>query len=260
LQTSLDEAEENVSDRFFEIPLYMLVGIGGGILGGFFLQAVAALRKLRSACLQSLSGKYKTVLQLSEVMTLSIITSTILFILPVAFLNTCKEVGHVHAAAIHAKPLEPNISNLFYCQPGETNEIATLLLGSRNEAIKRILADPSSFERMNLFVIGMVFYLLMIITFGVSIPSGIFTPVVLSGSSLGGVLGDIFKSHIEPNIQPSTFAVIGVAALLAGIQRSTVSTCVILVEATGMNKKIGKLFIHGRCWYNKSTFTFFSRL
>lgn len=238
LQASLDKTEEQVSDRFIEIPLYMLVGIGGGILGGFFLQAVVALRKLRRYCIGSLAGRHTTILQLAEVMILSLITSTILFYLPVGFLKTCKEIGHVHAAAVHAKAMEPNIPHLFYCQPGEINEIATLLLGSRNEAIKRILADPSSFERMNLFVIGSVFYLLMIFTFGASIPSGIFTPVVLSGSSFGGVLGDIFKALINPKIHPSTFAIIGVAALLAGIQRSTVSICVILVEATGMYGKL----------------------
>jgi chloride channel 7 len=168
-------------------------------------------------------------------MALSLVTSTLLLYLPAGIARTCKEVGQLHSTAESAKADSPNISHLFFCQPGETNEIATLLLGSRNDAIKRILAEPSSFERTNLLAIGIVFYVLVIITFGVSIPSGIFTPVVLAGSAFGGVAGDIFKTWIDIEIRPRTFAFIGVAALLSGIQRSTVSICVILVESTGMS-------------------------
>ena len=76
----------------------------------------------------------------------------------------------------------------------------------------------------------------MTITFGIAIPSGIFTPTVLIGASLGGAAGLVFQEHIFPDITPSTFALLGVAALLAGIQRSTVSVAVILVEGTGQIK------------------------
>ena len=66
-----------------------------------------------------------------------------------------------------------------------------------------------------------------------SLPSGIFTPAVLTGASLGGVAVIKFQKHFDENITPSTFALLGVAALLAGVQRSTVSLCIILVEGTG---------------------------
>jgi CBS domain-containing protein len=53
---------------------------------------------------------------------------------------------------------------------------------------------------------------------------------------LGGLAGQVFQRWFGPELSPSTFALCGAAALLVGIQRSTVSHCVILVEGTGQVK------------------------
>ena len=66
-----------------------------------------------------------------------------------------------------------------------------------------------------------------------TLPSGIFSPTVIVGASLGGVAGIYFQEHFNEDVSPSTFALLGVASLLAGVQRSTVSLCIILVEGTG---------------------------
>jgi len=47
---------------------------------------------------------------------------------------------------------------------------------------------------------------------------------------LGGACGNLFAEFIDENIAPSTYALLGVASMLAGIQRSTVSVAVILGE------------------------------
>ena len=115
----------------------------------------------------------------------------------------------------------------------ERNELANFVFGSRIDAIKRILTDPTQFMVETLLAVGITFYVLMTITFGIAIPCGIFTPTVLIGAALGGAAGNLIENHIDPEITPSTFALLGVAALLAGVQRSTVSVAVILVEGTG---------------------------
>ena len=76
----------------------------------------------------------------------------------------------------------------------------------------------------------------MIITFGAAIPSGLFMPTLLTGSSLGGWAGIMIQTHYLPGIVPAQMALLGATAMLAGIQRSTVSLCVIMMEATGQVK------------------------
>lgn len=132
--------------------------------------------------------------------------------------------------------LERFHAHQFDCQPGEINELADIFFGSREDAISGILTDPTQFAPSTLVTVGAVFFLLMPLTLGVALPSGIFMPTVLIGSSLGGAAGMIFQEWIGPKLSPSTFALLGAAALLAGIQRSTVSLCVILVEGTGQVK------------------------
>ena len=201
-------------NRFEFLPLYILVGIGGGVLGGLFCTSYTLIKK-KVAKQASTPSR-----QLLEVALLSILTSVLTFGLP-AMAWTCK-------------PPEPDDTGReFFCRSGEVNEMATMMLGSRTDAIKRILANPNQFQERTLWAVGILFYFLTTLTYGSTLPSGIFTPTVLIGASLGGAVGLAFQRCLTPNIIPSTFALLGVAAMLAGIQRSTVSVSVILVEGTG---------------------------
>lgn len=98
------------------------------------------------------------------------------------------------------------------------------------------MTDPTRFDPRTLFTVGVLLFPLMTFTLGVSLPSGIFMPTILVGCSLGGFAGICFQDYLMEGLSPSTFALLGAAALLTGIQRSTVSVCVILVEGTGQTK------------------------
>lgn len=198
-------------------PLYIVVGVGGGILGGLFCASFAFLKVNVTDRLTTPAAK------LLQVAILSIVTSALLFGLPI-MAWTCKSLADDNTID-HGRE--------FFCNDGEVNEMATIVFGSRTDGIKRILSDPNQFQERTLWTVGIVFYGLMTITFGSIIPSGIFTPTVLIGASLGGATGLAFQRCLTPDIIPSTFALLGVAAMLAGIQRSTVSVSVILVEGTG---------------------------
>lgn len=226
---TFDEPNGNIFlTRFEEIPLYILIGIGGGALGGIFCCSYDFLQSHN----RFLLVKNRAKLQFLEVVILSIITSALLFYLPI-MAWTCKENEMGGDSTDHADT-SPNYQ--LFCQPGEINELANILLGSRVDAIRCILTDPSQFKPQTLGTVGLVFYCLMTFTFGSSLPSGIFMPTVLIGASLGGAWGLIFQNWFDQEITPSTFALLGVAALLASIQRSTVSLCFILVEGTGQIK------------------------
>lgn len=230
--------------RIEEIPLFVLVGLGGGILGGGFSAGYRWLRKNITSRFPP-AGQGQAKWQLCEVAVVSILSSIVLFYLPTVSW-ACKDIpepdildakafhGNI-TAAIEAYYQEEEYKR-FFCPPGQTNEMATVMFGSRIAAIKNILTDPSAFQQRTLISIGFVFYILTLITFGTAIPSGIFTPTVLIGAALGGACGNAFVTYISDEISPSTFALLGVAASLAGVQRSTVSAAVILVEGTGQIK------------------------
>jgi H+/Cl- antiporter ClcA len=237
-------------NRVEELPLIIFIGIAGGVLGGLFCKTTMFLRQTITKKWYPPSGVQKWQLLL-EVALVSILTSVLIFYLPTQKW-ACKVVVHTdeesnsnnaeestiiyREAASRIPSFDATSRHSFFCPPGEINELANMLFGSRIEAIKRVLTDPAQFEQETLLAVGVLFYVLMTLTFGIAIPSGIFTPTVLIGASLGGAAGIFFQEVVDPNITPSTFALLGVAALLAGIQRSTVSVAVILVEGTGAIK------------------------
>jgi len=61
-------------------------------------------------------------------------------------------------------------------------------------------------------------------------------PTLLTGSMYGGWAGIMIQKFFISEVNPAHIALIGATALLAGIQRTTVSLCVIMMEATGQVK------------------------
>lgn len=70
--------------------------------------------------------------------------------------------------------------------------------------------------------------LLTIVTFGCKVPSGIIIPAMDAGALFGRLVG-----QVVPGISPGVFAMVGSAAFLAGVSRTTVSLAVIMFELTG---------------------------
>lgn len=221
-------------NRVEEIPLYIIVGVAGGILGGLFTKTCMFIRRNVSRRYPP-EGPKRLMYQLLEVAIVSVLTSVVIFYLP-TFQWACKPRPEGYELDLQTYESALHSKTRFFCGEGQVNELANILFGSRIDAIKRVLTNPTQFKLETLLGVGATFYVLMTLTFGIAIPSGIFTPTVLIGASLGGAAGIIFQEKIDEQITPSTFALLGVAALLAGVQHSTVSVAVILVEGTGQIK------------------------
>ncbi|KAL3908888.1 MAG: hypothetical protein SGILL_008311 [Bacillariaceae sp.] len=205
-------------DRFEEIPFWILLGIGMGIMSGYFCKWFNFVKRFSDRT-------YNTpTLHLVRITYVSLITSAVMFYLP-TMKWLCHDIEEYEGNADQGQR--------FFCEEGQINEMATIMFGSRGTAIVRILSNPGQFYPLTLVIVGLVFFSFMLYTNTTFIPSGLFTPIVLSGASLGGAVGVLLQQHFDEAINPSTFALLGVAAMMAGIQRSTVSTCVILVEGTG---------------------------
>jgi len=212
--------DDTIGERFREIPFWIIMGIVGGVLGGWFCKAFGDLKK-------SSGKKFNTKgLKMYRISFWSLVNSIVMFLLP-SMKCFCRGNNADNPAAAEQQ---------FFCEIGETNEMATIFFGSRGKAIVRILSDPGQFYASTLVIVGFVFYILMLVTNTNAIPSGLFTPIVVSGASLGGAYGLFLQQYVDENINPSAFALMGVGAMMTGIQRTTVSTCVILVEGTGQMK------------------------
>jgi len=79
----------------------------------------------------------------------------------------------------------------------------------------------------------MAFYFLMLFGFGTGVPAGLFMPTILTGCMLGGALGNTVKALFGDSVNSGPYALLGAVALLGGIQRSSISLCVIILEGTG---------------------------
>ena len=69
---------------------------------------------------------------------------------------------------------------------------------------------------------------------GVGIPGGLFTPSLFYGATLGGALGEVVQWAFPSLGAPSgSFALVGMAAVLAGTTHAAVSAVLIIFELTG---------------------------
>ncbi len=72
-----------------------------------------------------------------------------------------------------------------------------------------------------------IIFFLAVITYGISVPSGLFVPCILMGCAYGRLLGEGMR-YLFPDsgIIPGTYAVIGACASLGGVARMTISLTV----------------------------------
>ncbi len=170
--------------------------------GGLFCKAFGDLKKT--------SGKkFNTkALRLWRISYISLINSVVMFVLPM--MNwVCHDAEPNDATAAEQQ---------FFCENGKKNQLATIFFGSRGKAIVRMLSNPDQFYASTLAIVGIVFFGLMLVTNTTAIPSGLFTPIVVSGASLGGAYGLLLKEFFDENIDSSAFALLGVGAMMAAIQ------------------------------------------
>eukprot|EP01043_Picozoa_sp_COSAG02_P017671 COSAG02_NODE_806_length_16963_cov_20.149312_4_plen_1025_part_00 len=137
----------------------------------------------------------------------------------------------------------------YQCGNKEFNDMATALLVSREHVIISIMVEPARYSMVTLACVGSSFFFLMLLTYGSAIPAGVFIPTIMVGACFGGVAGLLMEStnssfgnsgldHEAEFLKASPYALIGAVALLGGVQRSSLSLVVIILEGTGAMKQL----------------------
>jgi len=203
--------------KLHDFPFFILLGVLGGLLGAFFIYVNYSINKLRK---HHLNTKWKKVF---EAIVLVAITATVIYFAPLILKNDCLEEEDKQIEADFIK---------YKCGDNQYNPLATLLLNTEGTVIKAFLNKLAVFDYAPLFLFFIIWYLFTVITYGTAVPAGLFLPGILIGCSLGRMMGLFIETYIITEIKPSTYAIIGSAAILAGYTRLSFSLAVIMLETT----------------------------
>ena len=166
----------------------------------------------------------------------------------------CEEIDHVttkhHTSSIasnashnETKIIPENTENVpeKHKDTQQYNEMAALIMLPGDEAIEHLFsrATPNEFHPGVLLVFLLIYFPLAAYTAGSSVSSGLVVPILLIGSSLGRLIGQLTFTFVANNTQvpndwvdPGAFALIGAASFFGGVSRLTVSLAVIMMEIT----------------------------
>ncbi|CAH0393157.1 unnamed protein product [Bemisia tabaci] len=210
---------ESLNYDLFELAIFVMMGGIGGILGAVFNLFNYKLTVFR---IRYVNTKVKKIMEA----VIAAMVSTAVPMLMIYFINECKP--------LETDPTENPVQ--MFCGDGQYNTVAALWLQVPERSVRALLHDPPaalSFLSLGLFI--MVYFLMAVWTFGLSVSGGLFIPSLLIGAAWGRFFSQILQ-FIFPGagwIDPGKYALIGAAAQLGGIVRMTISLTIILIEATG---------------------------
>ncbi|KAI9360047.1 chloride channel [Zopfochytrium polystomum] len=197
----------------FELPVFVLLGIIGGLSGTAFIRLNTRVQSIRKAT-------WINDRPILEVAIVALITGIVGW-------------SHVFLRA----PTVDLVANLFR----ECADVGGDFHGLCNKT-------RTAFVVLLLFFAAIIKFGLTVITYGIMVPAGLFTPTIAVGACVGRAFGIMMQALQEsypnsilfwscnPNSQcvtPATYSVVGAAAFLSGTTRITVSVAIIMFELTG---------------------------
>jgi chloride channel 7 len=215
----------------FELLLFVLIGILGGLIGAIFNNTNERITHWRMKRVN-----YSKSRRFMEVMAVSCLVSFVSFLLPLMFSSCTPLPGDDGTNNISEREMEL-LDELvpFLCEPGkEYNEMASLIFTDAGDAIRQLFhLRKHAFSTASLILFFFFYISLAVLVYGIAVPSGLFVPSLLSGAAFGRLFGNLAHKLYPELAYSNTYALIGAAAVLGGMARMTISLTVILLECTG---------------------------
>ncbi|XP_007245616.3 H(+)/Cl(-) exchange transporter 7 [Astyanax mexicanus] len=212
---------DNVEYSLYEIPLFIIMGAIGGVLGALFnvlnyWLTIFRIRYMHRPCLQVM-----------EAMLVAAVTATVSFAM-IYFSNDCQPLETVTSEDY---PLQ------LFCADGEYNAMATAFFNTPERSVRSLFHNPpGTYNPLTLGLFTLTYFFLACWTYGLTVSAGVFIPSLLIGAAWGRLFGLLLSLMTTGKLvwaDPGKYALMGAAAQLGGIVRMTLSLTVILVEATG---------------------------
>ncbi|XP_019395598.1 PREDICTED: H(+)/Cl(-) exchange transporter 7 [Crocodylus porosus] len=200
-----------------EIPIFIVMGVVGGILGAMFNALNYWLTMFRIRYI------HRPCLQVVEAMLVAAVTAAVGFVM----IYCSRDCQPLQGNAV-AYPLQ------LFCADGEYNSMATAFFNTPEKSVVSLFHDPpGTYNPMTLGMFTLMYFFLACWTYGLTVSAGVFIPSLLIGAAWGRLFG-ISLSYLTGSIwaDPGKYALMGAAAQLGGIVRMTLSLTVIMMEAT----------------------------
>lgn len=207
--------------EYFELIIFMLMGVAGGLLGSLWNFLNIRINVFRMKYVKQRSAK------VLECVLVAMLSATLGSLMMYAIAD-CKPLGN--------DPVKFPVT--LNCEDTEYNAVAALWFQTPEASVKSLFHDPpGSHKIITVLVFVVIYYFLSCFTFGLNVSMGIFIPLLLVGAAWGRLvamtLGAIVPVGTAAFAHPGKYALIGAAAQLGGVVRMTISLSVILIESTG---------------------------
>ncbi|XP_005294471.4 H(+)/Cl(-) exchange transporter 7 [Chrysemys picta bellii] len=210
---------EKLGYTFQEIPIFIVMGVVGGILGAIFNALNYWLTMFRIRYI------HRPCLQVIEAMLVAAVTAAVGFVM-IYCSSDCQPLQGDSVAY----PLQ------LFCADGEYNSMATAFFNTPEKSVVSLFHNPpGSYNPMTLGMFTLMYFFLACWTYGLTVSAGVFIPSLLIGAAWGRLFG-ISLAYLTSGAiwaDPGKYALMGAAAQLGGIVRMTLSLTVIMMEATG---------------------------
>lgn len=220
------DGQADVQWNVWELPVFMLMGAVGGVLGAAFNGFNTRITKWRMRVL----AKRSYIWRVWETVLVATVVATLSYVVSLGF-------GECRPRPKHDDQLYASYLVQFYCPAGQYNEVASYFFTPSEIAIKQLFhfSENDAFSLGALLPFFLLYSLLTMWTYGLHVASGLFIPSLLAGSAFGRFVGQVLNSSLGNHavVNAGTYALVGAAASLGGMARMTISLAVILLESTG---------------------------
>eukprot|EP01018_Ginkgo_biloba_P013954 Gb_06773 [translate_table: standard] len=202
-----DVSSVKFSYRTIDLPPVVILGVIGGIMGSLFNYLLDKILRV-----YNLINERGPVFKLLLACTISIFTSCCCFGLPWLANCTPCPAGKLPEEC----PTVGRSGNYkqFQCPDGYYNDLASLVFNTNDDAIRNLVSTrtPNVFHNSSIMLFFGAMYMLGLFTYGISVPAGLFIPVILTGATYGRFVGMLMESLT--NLDQGLFAVLGAASFL----------------------------------------------
>jgi chloride channel 7 len=230
-----DLTEGKTNFYWYEMPLFTAMGASGGLIGYLWNKFYCYVEDRRILYVGP-EKRWKFV----EMVCLVAMFGAVQFLLSIAW-RVCTPLP---TTTVDFTTEEQDLLNdlvQFQCDENEYNQVASLYLVGQDTAIRQLFhfreydgSEWRTFDTGALLIFFLPYITMAPLTPGIFMPAGLFVPAILAGATYGRIIGHVMNKIAPGHVADAgSYALIGSACILGGIQRMTVAGTAIIMEASG---------------------------